>query len=290
MILQKKIDFLIGRFLWLRAHPEFRKNSLSILFRFLIWEVFKAINYQPIISIHRHSKMQLEPGAKRGIHGLIYIFRDNYESAVKYAVDTYCTKGCICYDIGANIGLWSLRISELVGSSGHVYAFEPMSKNLELLKRNISMSNQQETIEIVPYALGDKECVTKIYIPNDPGSTSLAPENSEDRFEEIQMKCLDAIWEAQGCPHIDFVKIDVEGSEPLILSAASRFFETVRPIVICEVNPQKLKALNKQPDNIFDTFDIWNYDVFVFNSSLNDIMPAEKKFDGDFIFIPRGVN
>jgi FkbM family methyltransferase len=290
MILQKKIDFFIGRFLWLRSHPEFRKKSISILFRFLFWEVFKVVNHQPIISIHRHSKMQLEPGLKRGIHGLIYIFRDNYESAVKYAIDTYCTQGCVCYDIGANIGLWSLRISESVGASGHVYAFEPMSKNLELLKQNIFISNQQGNIEIVPYALGNKECVTKIYIPNDPGSTSLAPESSKDRFEEIQMKCLDDVWEGQGSPHIDFVKIDVEGSEPFLLSGASRFFGTVRPIVVCEVNPQKLKALNRQVDDIFSTFDSWNYDVFVFNASLNDLMPAEEKFDGDFIFIPRRVS
>jgi len=92
-------------------HPEFRKKPVVLLTRLSMWEIFKIIKYKPIIDIHEHSKMQLIPGKKRGIHGIIYIFREECEPIVKYAIKQYVRPGDICYDVGANIGLWTLALS-----------------------------------------------------------------------------------------------------------------------------------------------------------------------------------
>jgi len=277
---------LLKRFNWMLSHPEFKKNPHKVLFHWCQWEFFKLFQYQPIISIHQHSKMKLKPGAKRGIHGLIYIFRENLEPTVNYAVEKYVSAGSFCYDIGANIGLWTLRMSEIVGDSGYVSAFEPTSRNIGHLQTNISFSNSEKNIIVIPFALGNKEGLSKIYIPLDPGSSSMAPETDNDQCEEILVKRLDDVWKEQGYPNVDFVKIDVEGAEPLVLEGASSFFQAVRPVVVCEVNSRKLSLMGRKANDIFDKFYSWGYESFVFNWDNQSIVTWNHDKDADVLFLP----
>lgn len=285
MLSNNSFQKMYMRYHWMTSHPEFQKHPYSILFRLILWEIFKIIRYQPKINIHFSSKIQLKPGPKRGIHGLIYIFKENYEYTVRYAIDKYISSGATCYDIGANIGLWTLRMSELVGDTGCIYAFEPMSKNLELLRQNIQLSAFDQTVKVVPLALGNKSCRSTIYIPLDPGSSSMARETSNDKYEEIQVKCLDDIWEDQGCPYVTFVKMDVEGSEPFVLEGGTKFFRTIRPVVVCEVNSRKLNLMGKNMNHIYDKFSEWGYDSFFFDSTNQVLTKLNSMQDGDIIFI-----
>lgn len=283
---KNNLETLYNRFQGLNSHPEFRKRPYQVLLRLLLWEFFKVIRYQPIINIHNGSKMLLKPGRKRGIHGLIYIFRENYEYNVRYAVEKFISTGSICYDIGANIGLWTLRISELVEKTGCVYAFEPVSRNREFLIQNLELSGAHNNVQILPLALGNQEITSKIYIPVDPGSSSMAPETSGDQHEEIEVKRLDDIWESQGCPHVAFVKMDVEGSEPFILEGGSKFFREIRPVVVCEVNSRKLNAMGKNMNDIYDKFSEWGYNSLFFDWKTKALSKLNSRQDGDIIFIP----
>lgn len=284
----KKLNISIS---FLQEHPETHRRPHQVFFRLALWEIYKILRYQPVIKIHSHKKMRLIPGKRRGIHGLIFIFREQYEPVVFNAIDKYCSPGMVCYDIGANIGVWSLKLSELVGEQGQVYAFEPLSKNIELLKENIKISDCPNSIEIVPVGLGEQESTCKIYLPTDPGRAALAPESINDQSEDIEIKRLDNIWESQGFPTVGFCKIDVEGSEPLVLKGGSRFFSEVRPIICCEINKFKLKKMQQKPKNIFDIFQSWDYISLKWSPLEKDFIQFDnfeniQQIYEDIVFIP----
>ncbi len=274
---------------YLFSHPEMQRIPKQIIGRLLLWEIYKIVRYQPKIRIHDRAKMRLIPGKRRGIHGLIFIFRDRYETGVLQAINQFCLPGAICYDIGANIGLWSIKLSEVVGDAGRVYAFEPFSKSIELLRENLAMSGCQN-IEVVPVGLGDKDSICKIYVPADPGRAALSPESLDDTAEDIEIKRLDDIWEAQGCPKVGFCKIDVEGSEPFIIEGGAKVFSQVRPVVCCEINPFKLYKMGKTPQDIFQKFSSWNYQGFIWSLDKQDFVKFKDvetiKGDLDVVFIP----
>jgi FkbM family methyltransferase len=285
-----KLNFLslfAWRFSFLVDHPAFRRNPYLLLQRIIIWEVFKLLKRNPKINIHNHSVMSLNPGPKRGIHGFIYIFRDDYECDVRFPMQNFVHENSICYDIGANIGYWTLYLSEIVGSSGRVYAFEPMSKNLKLLQKNIKDSDISHIVEIVPIGLGNRKGNLKIYIPLDPGSASIAPESDNDSFEEILVETIDEIWKSHGYPKVDFVKMDIEGSEPFVLEGGHQFFSELRPVVVCEANSRKLEPLDRTCNEIFEMFNSWNYDAFIFDFKLGKLVPCKQVQDGNIVFIPK---
>jgi FkbM family methyltransferase len=284
--LQSFIDKNLWRISFFTGHPAFRKHPLLTIGRLVAWQLFKISGYKPSVKVHDSSVISLQPGKKVGVHGFIYIFRNDLEPQVNYAIQNHAQSGDICYDIGANIGFWTLKMAELVGRDGKVYAFEPMSDNLTLLHRNIKSSQLEGNIEVVPFALGDREGTAKIYIPIDPGSTSMAPETANDRCEEVNLRKLDDIWIEQGRPDVKFIKMDVEGSEPFVLEGGIQFFQKVRPIIICEINSRKLSPLGKKADDIFDIFFSWGYDMFTFNEKDNTMSKIEERQDGDILFIP----
>ena len=59
------------------------------------------------------------------------------EPHLQKAIRKYVATGDTVYDIGANMGYVSLSLAKQVGLSGHVVAFEPVPRNLELLRTNI---------------------------------------------------------------------------------------------------------------------------------------------------------
>ncbi|MBW4538303.1 MAG: FkbM family methyltransferase [Myxacorys chilensis ATA2-1-KO14] len=279
-----------AKFSFLTTHQAFRDHPITVIARILLWQALKIVRWNPTIQIHRASRMKLFPGKRIGIHGYIYIFRDGFEPAVRCAIDRYVSPGMKCYDIGANIGLWTLRLQEIVEQSGKVYAFEPLSKNLAVLKSNLELSQVSNT-EIVPTAIGAHEGEVTLYTPShDPGSSSIAPGTPNDAAEQIKIQRLDRIWESQGCPQIGFVKIDIEGYEPFALEGGEKFFSNVQPIVCCEINPPKLSQSGLKPTSIFKRFQSWGYEGFRWDITVQDLVEYnldQETEDGfDMVFIP----
>lgn len=127
--------------------------------------------------------------------------------------------GAIFVDIGANLGFVSLRAAELVGASGHVYAFEPEARTFASLSRSVALQ-RQANISAIPVALADVDERQRFYRATMGTSHSLVPEadGHEARYEdttEVRVATFDTI--ARDLPielsRIALVKIDVEGVE-----------------------------------------------------------------------------
>ncbi|MDR0679291.1 MAG: FkbM family methyltransferase [Puniceicoccales bacterium] len=154
----------------------------------------------------------------------------------------------VVLDIGANIGNHSL----FFGSQkkvDRVIAFEPIASVCEILRKNLELNDLLGKVEIKSFALSDEDGKMAIafFDPKHTGSTALR--NAKDGT--IEARKLDSIAGELALDRIDFVKLDVEGSESFVLAGARRTFEKFHPLYvqveIHEVHP--IKSLRNQFPN-----------------------------------------
>ncbi len=134
-------------------------------------------------------------------------------------------------DIGANIGLHTRNLSELVGANGKVYAFEPQPYLQRILTENIKRNPFKNTI-LMPMGLGEVygSMNAPIYDPAQNlnfGGISLGAKNGV----AVPIHRLDDI---RFTDKIHFVKMDVEGMELSVLEGGAKFIAQNRPIFYCE--------------------------------------------------------
>jgi FkbM family methyltransferase len=143
--------------------------------------------------------------------------------------------GDVVVDVGANIGLFSMRMAWLTGPTGRVLAFEPAERPLELLTTNVAM-NYASWVEVSPLALSDTPGSATLHVSSRfQGNSSLVPRNEWYRTHfpgdeggqvNVQTATLDDVLETDA--HVRLVKIDVEGAEASVLAGMRRILEDRR--------------------------------------------------------------
>ncbi len=140
-------------------------------------------------------------------------------------------KGKTIIDAGAFIGDTALIFAEL--NPDRIISFEPVSENMELLRKTISL-NGLEIVIPEEKALGAAPGFLNMYIAGE-GSTSLPREEDRLVYEEIPahvpVVTLDQYVEDNNL-EIGLIKADVEGSEPELLKGARKVISEQRPILI----------------------------------------------------------
>jgi len=123
--------------------------------------------------------------------------------------------GDVIYDVGANVGFYTLLASTLTGPTGKVYAFEPLPRNLELLKRHVQL-NQLNNVEIFDGAVSDKSGTARFSTGDIPEMTHL----SADGQIEVCTYQLDDLLASGKILPPRVMKVDVEGAEADVLAGA----------------------------------------------------------------------
>jgi len=146
--------------------------------------------------------------------------------------------GDVVYDIGANIGIYTVILAKAVGNNGKVVAFEPEKESADRLQDNVKINNLNN-VQIVRKALGDNNSQGKLYIGKTTGNFSLVKTYEEGiNYQTVEIIKGDEFVKAQNLPIPKLVKIDIEGYE---YSALSGLRETlIHPdckIICCEVHP-----------------------------------------------------
>jgi FkbM family methyltransferase len=155
-------------------------------------------------------------------------------------LDRYVRKGDVVVDIGANAGLYTHRLAQLVGDAGHVHTFEPEPSNLHLLR---AACGWRTNVTIHPVALSDRRGEAELHVPvlgESPVTAMASLVASEVRTQtthatvKVQLECLDAIFGADG-PVIPFIKCDVEGHELAVLRGAEQTLRRCLPAILIEI-------------------------------------------------------
>lgn len=144
--------------------------------------------------------------------------RGYWEMWVSQAIASYVKPGMSCIDVGANIGYFTLLLSDLVGEQGFVEAFEPQPRLCELLQRSISVNGFGRKAQVLQYAVSDVAgSGTLTEHPRLMGSASLASMSGLPDISRRQVKVVTLDGLVPRERPIDFVKIDVQGYELRVL-------------------------------------------------------------------------
>jgi len=159
-----------------------------------------------------------------------------YEEEINKLIRISLKNGGNALDIGGNIGLQSIRMSQCAGPTGKVIAFEPLNYLQEKFRRNILLNNALN-VELLPYALSNKESEADFVVNINSwnqGTFSLNSKESGTEIQRVYIKVADELPEVQNLTALDLVKIDVEGFEYQVLLGLHQTLLKHRPRIIFE--------------------------------------------------------
>lgn len=149
-----------------------------------------------------------------------------YEYDKSQLMERAIPQGATVWDVGANVGYYSLMFSRLVGGSGKVYAFEPSPRNFGYLSRHIVM-NHRYNVTIYPYALSDYNG-TAAFEEHEINTTS---QLSNAGNVTVPVRTLDDLITTGEVTSPHYMKIDVEGAELGVLRGSIQLLTIHRPLI-----------------------------------------------------------
>jgi FkbM family methyltransferase len=161
-------------------------------------------------------------------------------------IEAHVRPGDVFYDIGANVGAYSLVADRVSGGRARVYAFEPGVFTFVQLSRNVHLNQAQGRVVPLHVALSDRSGLSTFsYSSVAPGAAlhAVGP-GSPDRFEQaIIAYRLDDALPALGLPQPTAIKLDVDGHEAPILRGAAGVLRDPRlRTVLIEVEPGEVSG------------------------------------------------
>jgi FkbM family methyltransferase len=142
--------------------------------------------------------------------------------------------GDVFYDVGANVGFFTLLAARLVGPRGAVVAFEPDPRNADVLRANVAR-NGLDNVEVFEQAVADTTSRRSFVIAESTAS-HLADEDADEPATVVDVVSLDDFERVTSKRPPTVVKLDIEGAEVDALRGASRLIARHRPAIICEVH------------------------------------------------------
>lgn len=173
------------------------------------------------------------------------ISQGEYEPACTAIIRQHVAPGHTFVDVGANVGFFTLLAAGRVGPTGHVLAFEPIVHNYRLLEKSIAL-NELANVQLHRTALLDRSgCVEFLqWERRNSGSFHLLNDASWDRARySVEAAAFDELFTGQ---RLDFVKIDVEGAEGLVLDGMREAIRRHRPIILFEYSPTAIADLSRR--------------------------------------------
>lgn len=156
-------------------------------------------------------------------------------------------------DIGANVGHYTVRLSQLVGNTGRVLAFEPVPPTFELLAANVSSAGAQN-VSLFNVAVSSQSSVMGMSMPQfDSGLTNyyMAGLTSAGGEFDVLTMALDAIMPPK---RIALIKIDVEGHELQALYGMQQLLRRDHPRLIVEGTSEEVRAFLQELNYEFSQF------------------------------------
>jgi FkbM family methyltransferase len=167
-----------------------------------------------------------------------------YEPDVTALVRRVLRPGHTFVDVGANMGWFSLLAAGLVGPQGRVVAIEPNPANVALLEAS-AQENGFANIEVANMALAEHPMAVALETDGSNGRVIPVEEPPRGPVRAtyvVAAQPLDSVLESLGVGHVDVIKVDVEGAEPLVLLGGAKAFSSPPPLLVTEFYPLALDS------------------------------------------------
>ena len=170
---------------------------------------------------------------------IFYGVRDNSLIQAKKLV----RPNSVILDIGANFGAFSLRLASHIIrkniNGARVHAFEPNPTVVTNLTNNLALNPElSDIVQIHPFGLGNEKARLPFkYGPLNSGAGRIVADQNGRSFH-IDVELVDDIVDAMDPNDISFIKMIVEGFEPLVFKGAAKTIEKYKPPIFFEVTPE----------------------------------------------------
>jgi FkbM family methyltransferase len=187
-------------------------------------------------------------------YGSLMSLQGYYVGEIEYHLMQYVVSqirpNMIMFDVGAHHGAYTLVVAYELrkrGWTGEIHSFEPDKNNFALLEYNVKQNNLQDYVILHNAAVadteGDQELIT--FSDENSGNTLVAnkgiavPEDIESydgvRRQTVRVETLDSLLHRVDAVHL--IKMDVQGSEPLVITGARQLLCRDKPTLVVEVMP-----------------------------------------------------
>jgi FkbM family methyltransferase len=212
-VIRKIIPMRARQELVVLAHRILRTRLLIIALYYLLCGVgLRGLKLTPdgnCSVVLQGSKMSMP---RDGVLAFIETFHESvYEQAWSPR------EGDIVVDVGAYVGTFTVKAAQLVGDRGLIIAIEPDPRNAAFLAHNVG-TYKLHNVKIIRKAVLDKTAKAQLYLSRASACHSLSYHHKN--HIEVEADTLDDIVSQLGVDHVDFLKIDAEGTELEVLRGA----------------------------------------------------------------------
>jgi FkbM family methyltransferase len=195
------------------------------------------------------------------------IARDRmYESHISDQLRTLLKPGDVFVDIGANIGYFTMMGASVVGPHGHIFAFEPLSDNYDLMMQSVT-ANSFDNVDIYPFAIAESKQTFQLDVSGFGSnarvidfSPQAVPGAGPDNL--VEAFTLDEILAETD--RIDVIKLDIEGAEPRAWQGMEQIITQHRPTIVFEFSPNLIKVTSHvEPTDFLEQVMQRGYDLFI---------------------------
>lgn len=203
------------RWHWLRRTDVYRAAPLTSLRRLLGWTLRGLVSDEVTFSTPDGLHFVSSP---HNFTALVLYIEGRKDAEMDRFIGRHLRLGDIFVDAGANIGAYTVPAATRVGPTGRVVAVEAHPRTFGYLQRAVAM-NRLDNVTPLNVALGDAPGeVVFAYVSANPGESHVAA--GTDGGQKVAVVTLDAALAGLGIGPVAYLKIDVEGYEPMVLAGA----------------------------------------------------------------------
>lgn len=192
---------------------------------------------------------------KKGRTSRAIILTGDFEPSTTDLMKRLVKEGMHVFDLGANIGWFTLLLSKLVGDVGHVYAFEPDPYLFGILKENMELNNLHN-VSAYPLAVSNKSGKAKLSLNlTQDGDNRIESSMMTENTIEIETITLDEFCD-ENKVKMDFIKMDVQGSEPKVFEGMKKSISSNPKIkIITEFYPSAITDVGSSPQDFVNSLE-----------------------------------
>jgi FkbM family methyltransferase len=213
------------------------KGLLRPFGRTLFGRLMPRIEYPVILGPLRGSKFIL--GSMAGDGGGASVYFNLIEREQTDSMKNEVRDGDVFFDIGANVGYYTILASRMVGPHGHVVSCEPLVRNLAFLQRHVTR-NRASNVTILPFACSDSEGISAFSAGSNVATGQLTSGNSNSSILVPTIRIDTIVQRSERRP--DVIKIDVEGAELDVLKGARQTLVEAKPVIYLSTHSNELRS------------------------------------------------
>jgi len=231
---------LRGLFRWYLSKFPLRDGKAFLYGR--LHAVLQPMERFAVVRLDKGFRMNLDLADPEQLK--VYFFGHYHERYEADLVQRLLGEDDVFWDVGANVGYFTLVAATALANRGQIVAFEPGKNAYARLVSNLAL-NPYRNIKAFPVAVTDREGEAVLHLLGDiaDSSASLYQAGQAQAGQEVcRTVSLDHFLDSEGLRPPDLVKLDAEGAELAVLQGAQKLIADSPPLWLMEMEEKNLRA------------------------------------------------